>query len=417
MTRLSVVIPTRDRPESVARLLRALERQYPIDGGFEAVVVADGCTDATVRRLRAGAWRFPCHVLEQPSSGAAAARNCGAALASGSLLLFLDDDVEPEPGVLRAHVALHDAQPDTIGIGYLPPIVEQRGFMGVSLRGWWESMYDGPRRPHHRYTYRDFLSGHFSIPAPVFEALGGFDAGLRCHEDYELGYRAIQAGLQLRLIADAVAWHHDATDIAKALRRKFEEGVADVQLARRYPELVPTLPLAWQPEGGRVARVLRRCAWDYPATGQLLARSLLSMLGSYERWRLRFRWRSRLEALMAHAYWRGVISVVGTRERLREISARDARTVVPDLIIDLANGIEAAEAQLEARRPRSARLVLRSHVVGDIPDSPGAEALRGAHLRWHVARMCGPAYLRAAAAEGLLPAALGGQRTVRQACA
>lgn len=413
--RVSIIVPTKDRPDAVSRLMRALERQDPIDGGFEVVAVADGCTDATVRRLRAGAWPFPFHLFEQPPSGAAAARNCGAALASGAILLFLDDDVEPEPGLLRAHVALHESGSNAIGVGYLPPVVEQRGFFGVSLRGWWESMYDGPRRPYHRYTYKDLLSGHFSISAACFKSLGGFDPTLRCHEDYELGYRAIQTGLRLRFVPEAVARHHDTTDLRKALRRKFEEGRADVQLAARHPDLVRSLPIVFPPLRGRLARVLLRCAWRQPGVGDLMASRILAMLGTYERWRLRFRWRARLEALMAYSYWRGVASVALTRDRLQAIVARAPEPVPPEIVIDLSAGFEQAEAQLDARRPRSARLVLGSHEIGDIPDLPGAERLRGVHLRRFVAREFARRYLRAAAAEGLLPPQIDRPREVRAA--
>jgi hypothetical protein len=316
--------------------------------------------------------------------------------------------------VLRAHAALHDSDTSAIGVGYLPPVVAQRGFFGMSLRAWWESMFDGPRRPHHRYTYKDLLSGHFSIPAQLFEALGGFDATLRCHEDYELGYRAIQAGLRIRFIPDAVAWHHETSDLRKALRRKFEEGVADVRLAERYPDLIPSLPLSRPPGAGRLGRLFHHCAWERPRAGELLASRVLGMLDKYERWRLRFRWRARLEALMVFWYWRGVASAAHTRVRFASIVAAQPRPPQSELVIDLAMGLDRAEAELDARRPRSARLTLGPHEIGEILDLPGAERLRGPHLRPLIARQFAASYLRAASAEGLLPTQL--DRT-RELCA
>jgi glycosyltransferase involved in cell wall biosynthesis len=413
--RVSIVVPTKDRPEEVSRLLRALARQNAIDGEFEVIVVADGCTDATVRRLRAAAWPFPCHVLEQPSAGPASARNCGAALASGSLLLFLDDDVEPEPGVIAAHVALHEIQPRAIGVGYLPPAVEDPGFFGAALRGWWESMQDGPRRPWHRYTYKNLLSGHFSIQAEDFERLGGFDATLRCHEDYEFGYRAIEAGVHLQFVPGAAARHCDTSDLHKALARKFEEGRADVRLAERYPELIPSLPIVFPPPGSRVARLLLACAWRRRWLGDLIASRIVAALPLYERARLRYRWRARLGALLLYRYWRGVAAEAGTRERLQAIVSRAPAPAPPEITIDLLGGFERAEAILDARRPRSARLILGGHDVGDIPAAPGAERLRGAHLRRLVARDLARRYMAAAAAEGVLPPFIDRPREVRAA--
>jgi GT2 family glycosyltransferase len=403
MTILSVVVPTRNRVQEVTRLLRALEQQAPIDGGFEVIVVADGCTDGTEARLRSGSWSFPLHVLQQSESGAATARNCGAALASGRILLFLDDDVEPERGALGAHVSFHASHPGAIALGYLPPIVEQGGFLGVTLRDWWESMFDRLRMPGHRYWYKDLLSGHFSIAASAFHELGGFDPSLRCHEDYEFGYRTIRSGLTLQFLPDAVAWHHETSNLAKIFQRKFEEGVADVQLARTHPELIPSLPLAWPVREGRAARALVRCVWDHPGLGEWLTSRMMAWLPRYEHWRLRFRWRARLDAALVYWYWRGVASVIGSREQLAALLSETPRSVEPETTIDLSGGIRLAEGMLDEKRPRSVRLVLGRHHVGQIPAVPGAEALRGRHLRKLIARDFARAYLHAVAAEGHAP--------------
>ncbi|HEY5415237.1 MAG TPA: glycosyltransferase family A protein, partial [Gemmatimonadaceae bacterium] len=183
--RFSIVVPTHNRRDAVTRLLVALGQQDPVPGGFEAIVVADGCTDGTAERLRAWDPGFACVVLEQPASGPAAARNRGAAHATGDILLFLDDDIEPRADVLRAHAAFHTEVADGIGIGYLQPAVTADGFFGVILRGWWESMFEESRRPGHRYVYSDLLTGHCSLERRAFERLGGFDPTLRSHEDYE----------------------------------------------------------------------------------------------------------------------------------------------------------------------------------------------------------------------------------------
>jgi glycosyltransferase involved in cell wall biosynthesis len=403
MTILSVVVPTRNRAHEVTRLLRALEQQAPVDGGFEVIVVADGCTDGTEARLRSAAWSFPLHVLQQSESGAATARNCGAALASGRTLLFLDDDVEPERGALNAHVSFHASQSRAIALGYLPPIVEQGGFLGVTLRDWWDSMFDRLRMPGHRYWYKDLLSGHFSIAASAFHELGGFDPSLRCHEDYEFGYRSIRSGLALRFLPDAVAWHHETSNLVKIFQRKFDEGVADVQLARTHPELIPSLPLARPVREGRVARALVRCAWKYPHIGDRLASQTLAWLPRYERWRLRFRWRARLDAVLVYWYWRGVASAIGSGERLARLVSDTPRSVEPEMTVDLSGGLRLAEALVDEKRPKSVRLVLGGRHVGVIPDVPGAETLRGIHLRKLLARDFAPAYLRAVAGEGVAP--------------
>src|SRR5437764_7710373 len=131
--RWSIVVPTHNRRFAALRLLRAFERQAPVEGGFEVVVVLDGCTDGTAAAVSAVRWPFAIAVLEQPASGPAAARNRGAARAHGDFLLFLDDDVVPEANVLRAHDAFHVRVPNGVALGDLPPAVDQGGLFGTIL--------------------------------------------------------------------------------------------------------------------------------------------------------------------------------------------------------------------------------------------------------------------------------------------
>jgi len=51
-------------------------------------------------------------------------------------------------------------------------------------------------------------------------------------------------------------------------------------------------------------------------------------------------------------------------------------------------------------------LLYRSDVVGDIPDQPGAEPLRGVHLPAALARPLAREYATALARDGVLPALL-----------
>jgi glycosyltransferase involved in cell wall biosynthesis len=99
---VSVVIPTRDRPELLQRAVRAvLEQRYP--GEIECVVVFDQSQPVPVpvepgerRRLRT--------VANQRTPGLAGARNAGVLSSSGELLAFCDDDDEWLPGKLLAQV-------------------------------------------------------------------------------------------------------------------------------------------------------------------------------------------------------------------------------------------------------------------------------------------------------------------------
>ena len=403
---ISVVVPTRNRRGSVTRLLDALARLHAGSPAFDVVVVDDGSTDDTVGSIEAAGWPFTISVAREPGRGAAVARNAGARRASSDVLLFLDDDVEPQDGLIAAHCALHAGEAGVIGLGDLPPVMSGTDFLSVMLRTWWEATQSGMRRPGYRHTYRDLLSGHFSMRRSDFERLGGFDETLGCREDYELGYRALAAGLRFRFLPRAVALHYDATDVRKALQRKVAEGRADAQLLRRHPGIGPSLSLAWTRTHSRLQRPLISLAWRAPGVGNVVSRAVCLLLDPLERIKLRWRWRSLFEALLSYSYWRGVAEVLPGRDDLEKLLRAVPRSGTPPLTIDLARGLEAAERLLDRERPPSIRLISGDALIGIVPVEPGSEPLRGAHLRPLLATRFRAPCLQALRAAGKVPASL-----------
>jgi glycosyltransferase involved in cell wall biosynthesis len=91
---LSVVVPTRDRPQKLRGCLAALA------GRHEVVVVDDGSADrAAVADVVREAEALP---VRLDGRGPAAARNVGARVASGEVVCFTDDDCEPHEGWAEA---------------------------------------------------------------------------------------------------------------------------------------------------------------------------------------------------------------------------------------------------------------------------------------------------------------------------
>jgi cellulose synthase/poly-beta-1,6-N-acetylglucosamine synthase-like glycosyltransferase len=98
---VSVVVPTRDRPEQLRRCLTALSDQAP--PANEIVVVDDASRDpAAVRAIVAAVPGARLVVGE--GRGPAAARNRGVAAASGAVICLTDDDCRPARGWLAAIV-------------------------------------------------------------------------------------------------------------------------------------------------------------------------------------------------------------------------------------------------------------------------------------------------------------------------
>ena len=119
---VSVVVPTYNRRASVDRLLRALaEQTYPSER-FEVLVIDDGSTDGTADHVRLLRPQYELRLLMQAHQGPAEARNLGVAMAAAPLILFLDDDVVPDPNLMALHVATHAAEgPAAVVIGPMSP--------------------------------------------------------------------------------------------------------------------------------------------------------------------------------------------------------------------------------------------------------------------------------------------------------
>jgi GT2 family glycosyltransferase len=91
---ISVVVPTRDRPDQLERCLAALERQTASDS-IEVIVVDDGSTNR-VAVEEVVKHRPQVRLVRQGSRGPAAARNSGVHAARGTYVCFTDDDCEPK---------------------------------------------------------------------------------------------------------------------------------------------------------------------------------------------------------------------------------------------------------------------------------------------------------------------------------
>lgn len=241
---LSVVIPTKDRAEALARTLDALEAQRADGASLEVVVVDNGSSDGTPAKVRAreADAQLPIHLLERPEGGPAAARNAGVAAASGEVLLFLGDDTEPEDeGLLLAHLGLHAGRPEP-AYGVLGRITWTPRKPVTPFMHWLEN--GGPQfhycdieaGPVDASNY--FYSSHASLKRSLFEQAGGFDERFpnAAVEDTELGVRLADAGLELDYHPELLVLHDHPTTPEQSLRRSIAVGRSAALYNRLRPE-------------------------------------------------------------------------------------------------------------------------------------------------------------------------------------
>jgi glycosyltransferase involved in cell wall biosynthesis len=187
--RVSVIVPTRNRPQSLALALASVEAQSL--RAFEVLVVDDGSGDELASWLRNAHPEVRLIVMERPS-GAAAARNRAVALARGDLVAFLDDDDRWRPSFLETQVAQLESNPDAE--------ISSTGHVEIDGAG---HVSHPDLRPV--FAYADPLV-HLLAECPIhtmsvvacrrraFERVGGFDRSLEIAHDLEWYVRAVATG-------------------------------------------------------------------------------------------------------------------------------------------------------------------------------------------------------------------------------
>jgi glycosyltransferase involved in cell wall biosynthesis len=241
----SVVVPTYNRLGRLRDVIAALEQQaFPSDA-YEVIVVSDGSTDGTDAYLETLRSAMRLQWLTQANRGPAAARNAGVQKAVGEFIVFIDDDVVPEPQLLQEHARSHrEAARDVVVLG---PLLTPEGFKMAPWVRWEQEMlmkqYRALLRGDWSATARQFYTGNASLRRSHILAAGGFDEGFRRAEDVELAYRLADNGLEFVFNIQAVGMHFADRSFHAWLDAAYTYGRNDVIFARDRNQnwLLPTI--------------------------------------------------------------------------------------------------------------------------------------------------------------------------------
>jgi glycosyltransferase involved in cell wall biosynthesis len=254
-TRISVVIPTKNRKQKLLNCLAALERQSVLRSEFEVIVVDDGSVDGTEQALEGLRFGFDLRYERQDSQGAGQARNRALAMAGGELVLYIGDDIVAHERLLEEHLLAHARNPDDASavLGFIDwlPGLPRTGVMNYvcgksSLQFAYEFI---PTLP--RLDYRFFYTSNISLKRRfLLDALATgikFDPCFRsaAFEDTEFAIRLERLGLNIRYAPEAVAYHDHAMDLASFAEREFGVGRSAVILYRKHPGLDPLIDVRW----------------------------------------------------------------------------------------------------------------------------------------------------------------------------
>ncbi len=97
---VSVIIATRNRADSLERLLTGLQQQVT-PTSFEVIVADNGSTDKTNSIISNACTQMPVQSIYVEKPGKSRAINAALKLAKGELVVFTDDDIQPNTDWLR----------------------------------------------------------------------------------------------------------------------------------------------------------------------------------------------------------------------------------------------------------------------------------------------------------------------------
>lgn len=223
---ITVVVPTRHRPESLVRCIRSvLAGDHP---AITVIAVDNAPDDDLTERALAGLHDPRVTYLREDRPGTSAARNRGLAAATArgdDLVAFVDDDVEVDRGWAgRMAAALSEPGIECVcGPVFAARLDTSAQVTADTALGWRKGFV------RRRFTLTDppadsaifpFSPGMFgvganmAVSAPAALRRGGFDPALgpgtaaRGGEDCDFMIRVVLAGGALRYEPSAYVWHH-----------------------------------------------------------------------------------------------------------------------------------------------------------------------------------------------------------------
>jgi GT2 family glycosyltransferase len=247
--RVTVIIPTRDHGSDVERCLSSLFRRtdYP---NFEAILVDNGSTDtgslAVFERWAATEPRLRVLRVDEPFNFSRL-NNRAAAIATGDLLLFLNNDTEIRTHDWMRAMAEQATRPSigAVGATLLYPndtiqhagvIVGIAGLAGHSHKNFTHGTHGHFMMLRAVNNYSAVTAACLMVRREIFDAIGGFDEELAvAYNDVDLCLKIQAAGYSNVCLPHAVLYHFESksrgADVAesKAVRLRAEADIMRVR--------------------------------------------------------------------------------------------------------------------------------------------------------------------------------------------
>jgi glycosyltransferase involved in cell wall biosynthesis len=298
---VSVVIPTAGGRAGI--LERSLDVILDDPATGEALVVVDAIdapTEELLRRRSARDSRLRLVPASENRGGldrGQANRNAGVREAKGELILAIDDDVEPEPGLVSAHAARQAANERLVLLGYMPvaPSTDRRATRATALL--YSQVYERECRAFESAPDLILLrlwGGNMSMPRHAWLAAANELSVGAYHVDREFGLRLRALGMKGAFDRRLRAVHHYRRTPAELLDDALSSGIGQARLHVFHPELSEFEPAPTLATGARSVLWRGRSRARMRAVGRSVA--LAADVAAFARV-------SPLEGMLVRAIW------------------------------------------------------------------------------------------------------------------
>ena len=250
MIRLSLVIATYNRAESLITALKSVVEQSAPKSAWECVVVNNNSVDSTEERFKAFVEAHPdvqLRMVNEVRQGLSFARNRGIGESVGEYIAIIDDDERIAPDFISSYISLFDSTPDAMAAG--GPIVAEypsgkpRWMSCFTERPIANTMYFGDKVclfPAGRIPG----GGNMAIRRSAIRRYGVFDTSLGYVGDKLIGGEECDLFERLQIaeakyyyVPGAVMYHiipKEKLTQAYLSRLSYNVGVSQVRRARYY---------------------------------------------------------------------------------------------------------------------------------------------------------------------------------------
>lgn len=220
MTKVSVIIPTKNEEKNIGRCLQSLQSQNYTS--IEVIVVDNHSNDKTRQITQ----KFGAEFFEKGPERSVQ-RNFGAQKATGEILFFIDADMEIGKEVIKQAVDLIRADPEIKSI--LVPEKSVGNHFWARVRALERNCYLG----------ESTIEAARIFDRNTFLKIGGFDESLIAAEDWDLTQRASRIG-KISRVKDEIIHHEGHLSLLDHLKKKYYYAKDIKRYAIKHPEQFKT---------------------------------------------------------------------------------------------------------------------------------------------------------------------------------